>query len=145
MSTLGWLAAVASSVFIVATQIQCMIEVTQPDYEFTNWQYTLIMIAFVLVTIVFNTWGASFLPALQTASLIGHILGFFVVIIPLLVLCPKNNAHDVFLDFQNNSGYDNMGTAYLISQVFIIYCNFGSDSVVHISEECADASLTVPR
>lgn len=131
MSTLGWLASVASSEFVLTTQIEAMIEVTNPDYAFTRWQYTLLMIAFIVITIVFNTWGADFLPTLETASLFGHLAGFLVVIVPLLVLCPKNSPREVFLDFEANGGW-NLGPAYLISQVTVMYCNLGSDSVVHI-------------
>lgn len=145
MSTLGWLASVASSTFVVTTQIEAMINVTNPEYAFERWQYTLIMIAFTAITIVFNTWGAPFLPGLETVCLFGHLFGFLVVMIPLVVLCPKNSAYDVFLDFQDSSGWNNMGTAFLISQVYVMYCNLGSDSVVHISEEVENASLTVPR
>lgn len=145
MSTLGWLASVASSTYVVTTQIEAMIQVTNPDYAFTRWQATLIMIAFTVITIFFNTWGAPVLPSLETACLIGHIAGFFVVMIPLWVFCPKNSAYDVFVHFENNSGWSNMGTAYLISQVYVMYCNLGSDSVVHISEEVEDAGLVVPR
>ncbi|KAI5363879.1 putative amino acid/polyamine transporter I [Septoria linicola] len=145
LSTLGWLASVASSTFVVTTQIEAMINVTNPDYIFKPWQYVLIMIAFTVITIFFNTWGAPFLPTLETFCLFGHILGFLVVMIPLLVLCPKNSASEVFLDFQDNSGFNNIGTAYMISQVYVMYCNLGSDSVVHISEEVENASLTVPR
>lgn len=144
MSTLGWLASVMSSTYVVATQIGAMINVTQPDFAFTNWQLTLIMIAFIAITIIFNTYGAKILPALETASLVGHLAGFVVVIVPLWVLCPKNSAYDVFIDFEANGGWS-LGPAYLISQVTIMYCNLGSDSVVHISEEVNDASLTVPR
>ncbi|CAK1367398.1 putative amino-acid permease [Cercospora beticola] len=145
MSTLGWLASVASSTFVVTTQIEAMINVTNPEYAFERWQYTLIMIAFTAITIVFNTWGAPFLPGLETICLFGHLFGFLVVMIPLVVLCPKNSAYEVFLDFQDSSGWNNMGTAFLISQVYVMYCNLGSDSVVHISEEVENASLTVPR
>lgn len=129
----------------MTTQIEAMIDVINPDFGFSRWQYTLIMIGFTIITIFFNTWGTPILPALETACLIGHILGFLVVMIPLWVLCPKNSAHEVFLDFQNSSGYSNMGTAYLISQVYVMYCNLGSDSVVHISEEVEDASIIVPK
>jgi len=144
MSTLGWLASVASSVYVCATQIGAIVNVTKPDLAFTNWQYTLLMIAVIVITIFFNTWGAKGLPALETASLFGHILGFFVVLIPLWVMCPKNSAYEVFVDYQANGGYS-AGPAYLVSQVTVMYCNLGSDSVVHISEEVEDASITVPR
>ena len=144
MSTLGWIAGVAGSVFVCTTQINSIINVTRPDYAFTDWQYTLVAIAFIVLTIAFNTWGAKALPMLETLSLFGHLLGFLVVLIPLWVLCPKNSAHDVFVDFQANGGYS-AGPAFLISQVTILYCNLGSDSVVHISEEIEDASINVPR
>lgn len=144
MSTLGWLASVSSSIYIVATQILSIINVLRPDYAFTNWQYTLIMIALIVITIFFNTWGAKTLPMVETASLFGHIVGFLVVFIPLLVMCPKNSAYDVFVNFQANGGWS-IGPAYLVSQVTVMYCNLGSDSVVHISEEVEDASLVVPQ
>nr|POE51122.1 hypothetical protein CFP56_70499 [Quercus suber] len=128
MSTLGWLAAVASGNFVVTTQIQAMIEVTKPEFEFTNWQYTLIIIAFVAITIVFNTWGSNALPSLEIASLIGHVAGFLVVVICLLVLCPKNSAHEVFTEFRANGGWSS-GPAYLVSQVTIMY--FRSSRLVH--------------
>jgi choline transport protein len=129
---LGWLASVASSTYVVTVQIEAMINVYQPDYAFTSWQYTLLMWAFCLITIVFNTYAAGILPALEIASLVGHLVGFVVTLVPLLVLAPKNSARDVFVNFENNSGYNNMGTAYLVSQVTVMYCNLGSDSVVHV-------------
>ena len=38
MSTLGWLATTTSGSFIVAGQVQSMIEVTNANFTFTNWQ-----------------------------------------------------------------------------------------------------------
>jgi choline transport protein len=126
MSTLGWLASVASSTFVVSTQVQAMVETTNIDFGgFPNWQYTLIMLAFLVVTIFFNTWGSKTLPMLEVISLFGHLAGFLVVMIPLWVLCQKNSAHVVFLEVVNNGGWSNTGTACLISQVAVMYCNLG--------------------
>jgi choline transport protein len=58
MSTLGWLASCASSVFVCSTLIEVLIEITDTEFVFPNWQYTLISIAFMVLTIFFNTWGA---------------------------------------------------------------------------------------
>lgn len=129
MSTLGWLASVASSVFVVTTQVQAMIDVTNSSFSFPNWQYTLIMLAFLVVTIFFNTWGAKILPMLEIASLVGHLGGFFVVMIPLLVLCQKNSANAVFLQVVNNGGWSSTGTACLVSQVTVMFCNLGRSTV----------------
>lgn len=145
MTTLGWIASTASSVYVIAWQVQACINVTRPDYAFTSWQIMLIMWAVILMTVLFNTYGQPFFPQLETASLIGHVLGFFVVMIPLWVLCEKNSPRDVFLNFQDQSGWNNMGAAYLTSQIYVLWCCFGSDSVVHLSEEVENASIVVPR
>ncbi|KAH9907150.1 amino acid/polyamine transporter I [Xylariomycetidae sp. FL2044] len=145
MTTLGWLASLASSVYVIAFQVQACLNVTRPDYEFTGWQIVLIMWAILAATVAFNTWGSSFFPQLETMSLIGHVVGFFVVMIPLWVLCEKNSAYDVFLSFSDQSGWDDMGMAYILSQIYVIWCCFGSDSIVHIAEEVEDAGIVVPR
>jgi choline transport protein len=109
MSSLGWISSVASSVFVVTTMVEAMIEVTSPDFGFPNWQYTLIMIAFLFITIFFNTWGSPYLPLIETASLYGHLGGFIVVMIPLLVMCPKNSASEVFTSVVNSGGWSSKG------------------------------------
>jgi choline transport protein len=132
MLSLGWLASVASSVYVVVTLIEVMIDIFNESFSFTSWQYTLMMIAFTVLTIFLNTWGAPVLPMLETVSLIFHLAGWIVTIVALLVLCPKNSSVDVFTTFSNDSGWPNTGASLLITQVTILYCNLGSDSVVHI-------------
>ncbi|KAF7880907.1 uncharacterized protein EAF02_006798 [Botrytis sinoallii] len=145
MSSLGWIASFASSVFVLATLVEAIIDIRNADFSFSSWQYTLIMIAYLLITIVFNTWGARLLPIIETTSLFGHLAGFLITIIPLWVMAPKNSTRSVFLDVINNGGWSNTGTSCLIAQVSVLYCNLGSDSAVHISEEVEDASINVPR
>ena len=125
MSTLGWLASVVSGVFVVTTLIEVLVDVTDPSFAFPNWQYTLIMLAFLLVTIFFNTWGARVLPLLETISLFGHIGGFVITLVPLWVLAPKNSARAVFAEVINNGGWGNTGTSCLVAQVTVLYCNLG--------------------
>lgn len=132
MSSLGWIASTSSSIYILSAQIQAAINVTNPEYAFTNWQYTLIMLAFLIITILLNTWGATVLPLLESISLVGHLAGFFITLIPLWVLCSRNPAAAVFTEVVNNGGWSNTGTACLVSQTTVIYCLFGSDSIVHI-------------
>jgi choline transport protein len=125
MSTLGWISSFASSVFVLTTLVEAIAQITDPDFAFTTWQYTLLMIGYLLITIVFNTWLAKTLPMIETFSLFGHLLGFIVVLVPLWVMAPKNSASDVFLKVVNNAGWSNTGTSCLIAQVSVIYCNLG--------------------
>jgi choline transport protein len=130
MSTLGWLASVSSSVFVIATIIQTLVEVTDSEFIFPAWQYTLIMLAFMVITIFFNTWGAKALPMIETISLFGHLGGFLVTMIAVLAMAPKNDAKMVFTHFENGSGWGNMGASLLITQVSVLYCNLGRFSVL---------------
>ena len=92
------------------------------------------MLAFLVITIFFNTWGAKFLLMIETISLFGHLGGFLVVMISVLALAPKNSAKEVFTEFENGSGWGNMGVSLLIAQISVLYCNLGSDSAVHIGK-----------
>ena len=125
MSTLNWLASLASSVFVVTTLIEVLIDIKDPSFAFPRWQYTLIMLAVLVVTVLLNTWGAKVLPMLETVSLFGHIAGFVITLIPLWVLAPKNSAHAVFAEVVNNGGWSNTGTSCLVAQVTVLYCNLG--------------------
>ncbi|KAM3077294.1 hypothetical protein ACMFMG_006645 [Clarireedia jacksonii] len=125
MSTLGWIASFASGTFVLTTLVEAIAQLTDPDFAFTKWQYTLLMIGYLLITIVFNTWLAKTLPMIETFSLFGHILGFIVILVPLWAMAPKNSASDVFLNVVNNAGWSNTGTSCLIAQVSVIYCNLG--------------------
>jgi choline transport protein len=132
MSSLAWLASVTSAMFLSATQIQALINITDSEYAFTSWQYTLLMIGVLLVMIAFNAWGDNILPAIETASLWAHVLGFIITLIPLWVLCSKNSASAVFTEVVNNGGWSNTGAGCLVSQATIMFCILGSDSIVHI-------------
>lgn len=137
MSTLGWLASVASSVFVCSTLIQTLIEISDEEFVFPNWQYTLISITFLVITIFFNTWGAGSLPMIETISLFGHILCFIVTLVPLWVMCPKNSAKDVFATFVDSGGWGNVGTACLVTQISVLYCNLGNvPNSNHLTWEC---------
>ena len=125
MSTLSWLASFVSGVFVVTTLIEVLIDVRDPSFTFPNWQYTLIMLAVLVVEVLLNTRGAKVLPMLETVSLFGHIGGFVITLITLWVLAPKNSAHAVFAEVVNNGGWSNTGTSCLIAQVTVLYCNIG--------------------
>ncbi|KAF3763246.1 amino acid transporter [Cryphonectria parasitica EP155] len=145
MSSLGWVASYAGGVYVAAQLVQVTVNLTWPDLVMTDWQLFLVLLALMLVTIVFNTLGASVLPAVEVGSLLGHTIGLVAYVGVLWGLCrPLNSARDVFAGFENNSGWGNYGAACLVTQVSIIWSMLGSDTIVHISEEVRDASLTVP-
>ncbi|ROV91839.1 hypothetical protein VMCG_09203 [Cytospora schulzeri] len=146
MSSLGWISSLAGGVYACAELVQVCVNIGYPDFVVTSWQNFLIILAMFLITIVLNTLGARFLPAIEVVSLVGHTAGFLVFLGILWGMCrPLNGDSVVFLEFQNNGGWSNLGTVCILNQVSIIWSMLGSDTIVHISEEVRDASLTVPR
>lgn len=125
MSTLGWLASIAGGVFLCATLIQTMVDLSTLDYAFTNWQSTLIMRVVLLLISVLNSWGASLLPAIELISLVGHIGGFIVTLVPFWALSSKVSAREALLTVSNHGGWKNTGTACLVTQISSLYCMLG--------------------
>ena len=73
---------------------------------------------------------------LETVSLYGHIIFFFVTIIPLWIMCPKNSAHEVFIHVTESGGWGNIGLACCVSMVTVLYCNLVSHT--HLEGNQAD-------
>lgn len=131
MSTLGWLSSVSSCVFVLTTLVEAIVKVARTEFAFTNWQYTLLMLAFLAITIGFKTWGAKILPMLETVSLFGHMAGFLVTIILIWVMAPKNSAKAVFTEIKSNGGWSNKGVSCLISQISVLYTLLGKLSILN--------------
>ena len=100
--------------FFVSTLIQALIIVNNTSYIPTAWQGTLLFWAVLLVCVAMNTVLSSALPTIETVVLILHILGFFAIMIPLLYLAPKNNAHDVFTTFYNKGGWNTQALSFFV-------------------------------
>ena len=142
-SALGWLTGNASGYFIMSTLVEALVEVYHPDWEFTNWQSTLVMMFFLLITIYFNTLGAKLLPAIEVVSLVFHLAGFVITIVPLWVLAPKNSASDVFGPVVNGGGWSNSGTSFLVGTITILFSNLGPDAAVHIGTLDSDNTIAI--
>jgi len=77
--------------------------------------------------------------------LILHIVGLFIIVIPLWVLAPRNNASAVFTEFNNGGGWVSDGAATMVGLSTTITAMIGYDCSVHMSEEIKDASDTLPK
>lgn len=85
-------------------------------------------------TVFFNTFLAKKLPFVEGMMLILHIVGVFVIMIPLWVLAPRNNSKAVFTDFMNNGGWSSDGVSFMIGLNAILVSILGFDSSVHMCE-----------
>jgi amino acid transporter len=102
------------------------------SYVFERWHGTMLVIAVVVFSLIFNTFLAKKLPMVESIMLVIYIIGFFAIIIPLWVLAPRANAHDVFTQFTNAGGWSSTGTAFMVglSGVLVSICGF--DCAAHM-------------
>jgi amino acid transporter len=118
---LSWQAGTASSSFLTGTLIQSLIKLNDPDSEPKRWQGSLLAFAMVLVLYISNTWGAKSMPIVNNCLLVVHVFGFFIVIIVLWIMAPRNSAEKVFTEFMNGGGYASMTVTVMVGQISAIY------------------------
>lgn len=105
LCTLGWQSGCAIGCFLAATQIQGLIVLNNESYVYERWHGTLLTIAIVLFVCIFNTFLARYLPLVESLVLCLHIVGFVAILVPLWVLGPKGDSHEIWTTFEDLGGW----------------------------------------
>lgn len=84
-----------------------------PDYSTQRYHATLILWGVIVAAVLFNTTLARLLPWVEGSILICHILGFIVVLVPIVYFGPHVPARDVWNQFISSGGYSD-GTAFFV-------------------------------
>ncbi|KAL8717563.1 MAG: hypothetical protein Q9181_008308, partial [Wetmoreana brouardii] len=142
---IGWQGSIVGLSFVAGTIVQGLITLNNPSYEPQQWHGTLLVIAAVVIAIAVNIFLSKALPTAEYVLLLLHILGLFAIIIPLLVMAPKNNARVALLQVTNSGGWSTTGTSFMIGLLTATGSMLGMDCAVHMSEEVKDASGTLPK
>ncbi|KAH7341188.1 amino acid/polyamine transporter I [Pyrenochaeta sp. MPI-SDFR-AT-0127] len=137
LTVAGWQATLASSAYLTGSLIQGLLILTQPNYVPQNWHATLLFWAIITFGVIITTGASWLLPKFEGMILIIHILGFFGIMIPLLTLGPREDAHDVFTTFINKGGWDSQGLSFCIGMMGTVYA--------FMAEEIQNAPVIVPR
>jgi choline transport protein len=116
---------------MVGIIIQGLIALNVADYEWKNWHGTLLTIAVVAFSIIFNTLLATRLPLIEGTVLILHLAGFFAIIIPLWVMAPRAHPH-ILLEFSNNGGWSTTGVSAMIGLTTPLSVLIGYDCSAHM-------------
>ncbi|KAH6625722.1 amino acid/polyamine transporter I [Boeremia exigua] len=145
LCVLGWQTGAANTAFLAGSQIQGLIALNKPDYEFQAWHGTLLVFAVSAFNIVFNTFFVRRLPLIESIVLVVHIFGFFAILVVLWVTGPIADAHTTFTTFNDFGGWNSISLATLSGLVAVVLPLLGADAAVHMSEELQDASKTLPR
>jgi choline transport protein len=130
---------------MVGTIIQGLIALNVTDYVWHSWHGTLLTIAAISFSIIFNTVLAVQLPLIEGVVLILHLAGFFAIIIPLWVMAPHATAHTALLEFSNNGGWPSTGLSAMIGLTTPLSVLIGYDCSVHMCKRNSHLSNFSPR
>lgn len=134
-----------ASAYTPALTIQGLIAINVEGYGLPGWHATLLTIAIVLFSIVFNTVLIRKLPLLEAYMLVIFFFSFFTIIIVLWVMGERGNTREIFTTFSDNAGWGNVGLSTLVGILAPFTTLLGSDSACHLSEELKDAAWVLPR
>lgn len=142
----GWQGSVASSSLLTGRMILGLIALNNPTFEPKDWQGTLLFWAVLFFAVFINTLVSSALPKFEGLILILHILGFFGIIIPLLVLGPRaSTAEEIFTSFANEGMWPTQGLSFMVGMMGNVFAFVGTDAAFHMAEETHNPSVVVPR
>ena len=88
---------------------------------------------------------SSLLPKFEAFILIVHVLGFFAIIFPLVILGPHASPKEVFTTFINDGGWSTNGLSFMVGLLGNVFAFFGADAAIHMSEEIQGAATVVPQ
>ncbi|KAJ5059397.1 amino acid permease-domain-containing protein [Bipolaris maydis] len=145
LSLCGWLASLGSGAFLTGGLIQGLIMLCRPtSYVPQNWHVTLFYWAIIAFCIFINVGAGWLLPKFEGSLLFLHILGFFAILIPLLVMGPQGDAKEIFTTFFEYGRLEESGIELLCGHHGERVC-FRGDGPIHLSEEIQNAQVVVPR
>ncbi|RMZ85700.1 hypothetical protein DV736_g6551, partial [Chaetothyriales sp. CBS 134916] len=127
-----------------ATVVQGLIALNNSNYVPKNWHGTLLVVAIILFSVIFNTVLAVRLPLIEGILLVLHVAGLFAIVIPLWVMGPRGNAHKGLLEFTDDGGWGSTGLSTMIGLPVMMAMLYGYDCTVHMAEEVQDASRIIP-
>ncbi|KAK5167046.1 uncharacterized protein LTR77_007775 [Saxophila tyrrhenica] len=146
LTSLAWIATVATETLFAGTIIQGIIILDHPDYVGTPWQGTLLTWAVILGCILINVVLPSLLPKFEVFILVFHLAGFVAIIATLWAMTPEYSPPaEVWATSRNEGGWPTQGLSYCVGFLGNVATFVGADASVHLAEEVSNAAKNIPR
>jgi choline transport protein len=145
LTSLAWIATVATETIFAGTIIQGLVILDYPDYDPKPWQGTLFAWLVVAVAIFINVVVPDVLPKFEIFVIVIHVTGFIAILVVLWHFSPHSPAHFVFATSLNEGGWPTQGLSYCVGFLGNVATFVGADASVHMAEEVANAALNIPR
>lgn len=96
--------------------------------KLTLHQGTLILYAVVLFAFFFNSALARLLPFAEGTILAIHVLGWFAILISIIVVGPHHTNEEVWSTFYNLGGYHSSGVSFFVGLIGPVFAFMGAVS-----------------
>jgi choline transport protein len=146
LTSLAWVATVATETLFAGTMIQGIISLDYPEYDMKRWHGTLLTWCVICVCIFVNVVIPAWLPRFEVFILVFHITGFFAILITLLVMTPELGSNaSVWLTSLNEGGWPTQGVSYCVGFLGNVATFVGADASVHLAEEVSNPAVNIPK
>lgn len=146
LTTLAWVATVATETLFAGTIIQGILVLDYPSYDSQQYQGTLLTWAIIAVCIFINVVIPNSLPRFEVFILVFHLAGFVAILVTLLVMTPSFTSNEaVWRTSLNTGGWPTQGLSYCVGFLGNVATFVGADASVHLAEEVSNAALNIPR
>lgn len=145
LTSLAWIATVATESMFAGTIIQGMIILDNPDYEPSRYQGSLLAWLVIAVAVFINVIIPGLLPKFENFILVFHVAGFIALMTVLWMYSPHGSTASVFATSLNEGGWSTQGLSDVIGFLGNVVTFVGADASVHMAEEVSNAALNIPR
>ena len=130
LTVAGWQALCAGATFLTAQLLQALISFTNPQYMPKPYQAMLLIWAIIVLGLLVNVQGGTFLPRFEGLILILHLLGYFGLIIPLIILSNHQPSSAVFHNFVDGGNWTSKGLSFMIGLNGAVFVFAGKQLVI---------------
>lgn len=145
LTSLAWIATVATESLFAGTIIQGLLILRYPDYDSHRWQGTLLTWLVIAVNISINVAIPGIIPKFELFWMALHLGAYVAIMASLLSTADIGSAHSVFLTSLNEGGWSTQGLSYCVGFLGNVATFVGADASVHMAEEVDNAALNIPR
>ena len=125
LTVIGWQAALATANYISASLISGLLVLTPKGYEAHPWHITLLFWAVMAFAVLINAVVSPLLSKFEGLIFVLHLLGFFAIMLPLVVLGERQDASQVFATFFNLGGLPTQGLSFMVGLIGPVFMFLG--------------------
>ncbi|TVY55628.1 Choline transport protein, partial [Lachnellula suecica] len=145
LTSLAWIATVATESLFAGTIIQGLLVIQYPDYDYHLWQGTLLTWAVIAANVLINVLIPGALPRFEIIVVVLHLCGFVAILVTLLTTADIGTASSVWLTAINDGGWSSQGLSFCVGFLGNVATFVGADASVHMAEEVENAAMDIPR